>query len=274
MTSGQPVLVATDLSARSDRAVDRALMLAQQWDVQLVVLHALEAGSLLENRLDLAEQTIRESLQDPEANVSILPAVGLAPLVIVDAATSADCALIVTGVARFNNVSDYFIGTAVDHVVRHATVPVLVVKNRPRKPYTSILIASDYSNCSRAALNAAARLFPDATLNLIHAFHVPYEAWLSSREVKDEVAAQAQEQLDNFIMSLDTPEDVRQRISGHLGYGETPSVMLRALNEIGADLVVLGAHGRSGFVRTVMGSMAEELLQVLPVDTLVVREQS
>jgi len=274
MTNGKPVLVATDLSARSDRAVDRAAMLAQAWDVRLIVVHALEAGSHLENRLDLAEQSIRESLHDPDADVSILPAVGPAPSVIVDAATSADCALIVTGVARFNNVGDYFIGTAVDHVLRHSTVPVLVVKNRPRELYKTILIASDYSNCSRVALNAAARLFPNARLHLIHAFHVPYEGWLSSREVKDEVAAQAQAEQDKFISSLDFPEDIGHRISGHLGYGETPSVMLRAVTEIGADLVVLGTHGKSGFVRTVMGSMAEELLQIMPVDTLVVREQS
>ncbi|MFN3618740.1 universal stress protein [Sphingorhabdus sp.] len=274
MTNGQPVLVATDLSARSDRAVDRALMLAEQWGVQLIVLHALEAGSYLEGKLEAAERSIRATLRDPDADVSILPAVGAAPSVIVDAATSAACSLIVTGVARFNNVGDYFIGTAVDHVVRHATVPVLIVKNRPRKPYAKVLIATDYSNCSRAALTAAVNLFPNAEIHVIHAYHVPYEGWLSSQQVKDEVADGAKQQLDSFIASLDNSEDISGRISAHLGYGETPSVIIRAVSEIGVDLVVLGTHGRSGFVRSVVGSMAEELLQILPVDTLVVRTQS
>ena len=35
------ILVATDLSARSDRALDRATALAAEWNARLVVLHAL-----------------------------------------------------------------------------------------------------------------------------------------------------------------------------------------------------------------------------------------
>ena len=37
------ILLATDLSARSDRAMDRALMLARREGAELVVLHVLEA---------------------------------------------------------------------------------------------------------------------------------------------------------------------------------------------------------------------------------------
>ena len=134
-TNGKPILVATDLSARSDRAIDRATFLAQQWGVRLFVLHALEPGSRLEAKPELAEQAIRAALPDPEADVGIVPAIGPAPTVIVEAAASAGCGLIVTGVARFNHVSDFLIGTAVDHVIRHATAPVLVVKQRPHGPY-------------------------------------------------------------------------------------------------------------------------------------------
>ena len=59
MTSnGKPILVATDLSARSDRAIDRATFLAQHWGVRLFVLHALEPGSRLEAKPELAEQAM------------------------------------------------------------------------------------------------------------------------------------------------------------------------------------------------------------------------
>ena len=36
------ILVATDLSAHSDRALDRGIQLAQQWDAQLIVLHVMD----------------------------------------------------------------------------------------------------------------------------------------------------------------------------------------------------------------------------------------
>lgn len=273
MTSnGKPILVATDLSARSDRAIDRATLLARQWGVRLIVLHALEPGSQLEARPELAGQAIRAALPDPQANVSIVPAIGPAPTVIVEAAASAGCGLIVTGVARFNHVGDYFIGTAVDHVVRHATAPVLVVKQRPHEPYTSILVATDYSSCSLEALLTAARLFPDAALHLIHSYHVPYEGWLPSDEVKQEVTREAQAELDAFVADPAIPDTVRARISARLGYGESHTVVWNAADEVGANLVVFGTHGRSGFIPAVIGSMAESLLRCVPHDTLMVRE--
>lgn len=273
MTSnGKPILVATDLSARSDRAVDRAIMLAQQWNVRLIVLHALEPGSRLEAEPDLAENAIRAVLPDPETDVSIIPAIGPAPAMVVDAASSADCGLIVTGVARFNDVGDYFIGTAVDHVVRHATVPVLVVKQRPHGPYTSVLIATDFSHCSRQALLTAARLFPDAALHLVHAYHVPFESRLKSADVREYVTQEAQAELDAFVQDPIIPADVRSRITAMLGYGELQGVVANTADEVGADLVVLGTHGLSGFVRAMIGSWAEALLQDLRQDTLMVRE--
>lgn len=275
MTSnGKPILVATDLSARSDRAVDRATYLAEKWGVRLIVLHALEPGSRLEAKPELAGQAIRAVLLNPEAQVDVIPAIGPAPAMIVEAAKSADCGLIVTGVARFNHVGDYFIGTAVDHVVRHATAPVLVVKQRPHGPYTSILVATDYSSCSRQALLTAAALFPDAMLHLVHAYHVPYEGWLRSEEVKQEVTREAQAELDAFVADPAIPDTVRARTTARLGYGESHTVVWEAADDIGANLVVFGTHGRSGFIPEVIGSMAESLLRCVPQDTLMVRELS
>lgn len=275
MTSnGKPILVATDLSARSDRAVDRAIYLAEKWGVRLIVLHALEPGSLLEAKPELAGQAIRAVLLNPEAEVDVIPAIGPAPAMIVDAAKSADCGLIVTGVARFNHVGDYFIGTAVDHVVRHANAPVLVVKLRPHGPYTSILVATDYSSCSRQALLTAARLFPEAALHFIHAYHVPSEAWLPSEEVKQEITREAQAELDAFVQDPAIPDTVLARLSARLGYGESHTVVWDAADSVSANLVVIGTHGRTGFIPAVIGSMAESLLRCVPNDTLMVRESS
>ncbi|AIT78396.1 universal stress protein [Novosphingobium pentaromativorans] len=268
------ILVATDLSARSDRAVDRATMLAKQWDTRLIVIHVLEHGSKLESDSKAAEQVIRTVLPNPLADVDIVPGNGSAPSTIVQTAASLDCGLIVMGVARFNHLGDHFIGTAVDHVVRHATAPVLVVKQRPHGPYTTILVATDHSSCSRHALLTAARLFPDAAIHLVNAYHVPYEGWLRSQEVKDEVTREAQAELDAFVQDAAIPESLRVRLSSSIGYGETHTVVWNEVEKVGADLVVLGTHGRTGFVPAVIGSMAESLLRCVPCDTLMVREPS
>ncbi|MDP3906542.1 universal stress protein [Novosphingobium sp.] len=272
MTStGQPILVATDLSARSDRAVDRAAALAQQLGVRLIVLHVIEAGSPLEANPERVQSAIRAALPDPRADVDIVPAIGPAPTMIVEAAASAGCGLIVTGVARFNHVGDFLTGTAVDHIVRHASVPVLVVKQRPHEPYTSILVATDFSPCSRQALLTAAALFPDAALHLVHAYHVAYESWHRSKSVQEDVTAETQAELDAFVQDPAIPDAVRARLSARLGYGESHSVVCDAADQVGANLVVLGTHGRSGFMPALIGSMAESLLRCVPLDTLMVR---
>lgn len=268
---GKPILVATDLSARSDRAIDRATLLARQWDVGLIVLHALEPGSRLDTNPEIAEQSIRAVLPDPQADVGIVTATGSAPTVIAETAARTGTGLIVTGVARFNHIGDFFIGTAVDHVVRHAVTPVLVVKERPHQPYASILVATDYSSCSRHALLTASVLFPNAALHLIHAYHVPYEGWLRSEEVKEEVTKDAQAELDQFVQDSAIPDAVRTRLTARLGYGEPHTVICNAANDVGANLIVLGTHGRHGFVSAVIGSMAESLLRWVPQDTLMVR---
>lgn len=68
---GKPVLVATDLCARTDRAVDWATQLAREWDVRLMVLHAIEPDSRLYARPKLANEAMREVLPDPRADVRL-----------------------------------------------------------------------------------------------------------------------------------------------------------------------------------------------------------
>lgn len=266
------ILVATDLSARSDRAVDRAVFLAYQWTARLIVLHAVERGSRLETKPDKVERAIRAVLPNPDADVDIVPVLGPAPAMITQTAEKSGCALIVTGVARYNQIGDFFVGTAVEHIVRHASAPVLVVKQRSRGRYRKILVTTDYSSCSRAALIKAADMFPDAELHLLHVYHVPYETWLNSDEVKREVKEEEEANLDAFLNDPAIPAGVRQRTTASLGYGETTSVVSQVAEEIGADMVAIGTHGRSGFVHAVIGSMAESLLCYVPLDTLMVRE--
>lgn len=273
MTSpATPVLVATDLSARSDRAVDRACLLARLWDVPLKVLHAVEPGSWIDKNPTLATDAVRAVLPDPSATADIVLAHDPAPQAIVRAAQEAGCGLIVTGAARFNQAGDFIIGTAVDHTVRHAAVPVLVVKQRVHAPYRSILVATDLSSCSRLALTTAASMFPDAAIHLLHVYDVPYEGWPGSEDERQDLVDQARSELEGFLEHPAIAPDLRKRMTIHLGHGVMASVVEQTAREMAADLLVLGTHGRSGFIQAIVGSRAESLLFWSRTDTLMVRE--
>ncbi|OHT21682.1 universal stress protein [Edaphosphingomonas haloaromaticamans] len=269
----ESILVASDLSARCDRPVDRAIALSRNWQAHLSVLHVLDSDKVSDDEADVRRR-ILATLPEGEAEPEILLFAGSAPETIVRTAQERGSDLIVTGVARYNSVGDYVLGTAVDHVIRNAGVPVLVVKQRPHGQYKTLLVATDLSQCSRAALVKAAKLFPDAALHLVHAYHVPYEGWLTSDDVSEYVRAEAQGELDAFLQEPAVPETLRARTAAKLGYGETGQVVAQALRETGADLIILGTHGRSGFAHATIGSTAESLLSWVPVDTLMVREQT
>lgn len=273
MTSpATPVLVATDLSARSDRAVDRACLLARLWGVPLKVLHAVEPGSWIDKNPALAIAAVQAILPDPSATVDIVLAHEPAPQAIARTAQEVGCGLIVTGAARFNQAGDFIIGTAVDHTVRHAEVPVLVVKQRAHAPYRSILVATDLSSCSRLALNTAASMFPDAVIHLLHVYDVAYEGWPGSEDERQDLVEQARSQLEGFLGHPAIGSDLRKRMTIHLGHGVMASVVEQTARKVAADLLVLGTHGRSGFIQAIVGSRAESLLFWSRTDTLMVRE--
>lgn len=267
-----PIMVATDLRPQSDRAIDRAILTAEAQDAHLIVFHVVEEGSRLAATPDRADAAVRSVLPDPAAAVEIQIAEGAAPSLIVEAAEQSGCSLIVTGVARFNSLGDSFIGTAVERVIRKAAQPVLVVKQRPRANYRRIIAATDFSPCSRYALLTAARMFPEAEIHLLHAFHVAYEGFVNVECNVDDVRAEVQSDFDAFLSDPAISDEVRRRVTSHVEYGDTQGVVHRLVEDTEADLVVLGTHGRSGFSKAVFGSIAEMLLRSVPVDTMVVRE--
>jgi nucleotide-binding universal stress UspA family protein len=53
--------------------------------------------------------------------------------------------------------------------------------------------------------------------------------------------------------------------------GEPARVILQVAQEIGADLIVMGTHGRTGFRRLLMDSVAEEVARLAPCPVLTVK---
>lgn len=270
MAELREILLASDFSARSDRPLERAAALANDWDAKLVIAHVLE-GKAASND-EAAIERLRDDLPAFAAGAELVVRSGSTPNLLVTIAAERGSSLIVTGVARYNSIGDYLLGTAVDHIVRNAEVPVLVVCKRADHPYSRIVVATDFSDCSHAALVAAGHLFPEARIDLVHAFHVPYEGWLKSDDVRDYVRGEDQEGMDRFLAGPTIPAELRDRIDALVEEGETGSVIVRRLRDSGANLLVMGTHGRSGFAHATIGSQAEALLAGVDTDVLMVRE--
>jgi len=74
------------------------------------------------------------------------------------------------------------------------------------------------------------------------------------------------------LEQLQLPDDIRAE--RRFARGDPAEQILRVANEIHADLIVMGTHGRTGLERLLMGSVAEQVLRQAPCPVLTVRNPS
>ena len=264
------ILVATDLTARADRPFARAKLLADVWNAGRTLLFVSSPKA----EVDIAkvETLLRRNYGADTEGCNLAINYGNPPEVIAETASQLDSDLIIVGAARHNNISDFFLGTAVDHLVHHAKAPVLIVKERPRADYGQILVATDFSDFSAHALRTTLEFFPNAKIELVHAYHVAYEAWLKSDGVAAEMRSDAEKELHDFMTGMDLSEIDTARVSPRLVEGNLHQSIHNMLDTGDFDLLALGTHGRSGFVMATIGSRASETMGWSPVDVLMVRK--
>lgn len=270
----KPILLAMDMTARCDRALDRALMLAKMWDTRLIVVHVLDPKQAKKKGLVPKEARIQleEELPETDVDVQFIIEMGYIGELVIETAKRERCGLIVTGVGHYDGFSDIFLGSPVDHIVRNAHVPVLIIKRKPINPYRSILIATDFSDCSMTALKKAAEFFPEVPLHLVHAYNVPYSGWLKSDQITKEIGAEEAKFMERFLAQTTIDNATFKRLQASNEKGELGVVLFKKIQEVQSDLVVLGTHGKSGFMRASMGNNARVLLSWVKQDVMMVRD--
>ena len=141
--------------------------------------------------------------------------------------------------------------------------------------YKRILVPVDGSETSNRALVAALQMAreTDGRVRLLHA--LDELAYLSSFEYSGQVleaarkgGAKALEDAMAIATASGVPSDHKMvEVSGQR-LGE---VVAQEARDWGADLIVIGTHGRRGVSRVLLGSGAEQVLRLAPVPVLAVR---
>jgi nucleotide-binding universal stress UspA family protein len=125
-------------------------------------------------------------------------------------------------------------------------------------PIHTLLHPSDFSNRSASAFQLACALARDYCARLV-VLHVAVPPLVYGEDIlppDPEILRQsAQAQLDR----LQAPPGVRAE--RRLVEGDPATEVLRVAQEIGADLIVMGTHGRTGLARLLMGSVAEQVMR-------------
>jgi universal stress protein E len=277
------ILLATDLSARSDRAAARAVLLAKKHRASLTALHVVDDELpvlIADGQKEDAQYALRQLFEKmPQAagiEIDIDVQFGGFEETIIETAERVEADLIVIGKHRRDVLLDLFRGSTGERIIRFGSRPVLVVKCPAEHDYLSLLAAVDFSAASQKALEFSWALAPDAQYNLFHAFDVPFHAFTLGPTSLDQLAKKHQRQYQDLVERqvaefghiLSRPVDNRAFVTRE---GSPKSVFLALVNELKPELLVVGTHGRSGLARIVLGSVAETLLAISPCDVLAVR---
>ncbi|MFC3460423.1 universal stress protein [Massilia haematophila] len=276
------LLLATDLSARCDRPLERARQLAAQWQAALELLTVREgpqvpaevvqwlAGPEASTEAEFdARRDIAREFDGCGFPVSLHFADGDVAEAIAQAAGRMDSDLVIAGAARANTLGEMFLGSTVERLARSLGRPLLVVRQRARAPYRRILVPTDFSAAARLALATAARLFPEAQLIAFHAHEAGLEA-LADAAPAGGVGGNLGPRGERFLDACGLPPQARARVVIDSAPGAPQAAIARYVREHGVDLAVLGLHGQAGMLRLFVGSKGEQLLRSLDCDTLLV----
>lgn len=278
------LLLATDLSARCDRPLERAKALAAQWNAHLTLLTVREgpqvpaevvqwlAGSETSTEAEFAaRRDIAREFEHAGYPVSLQFADGDVADAILAAAARSDAELVIAGYARINTLGEIFLGSTVEQLARNLAQPLLVVRQRARAPYARILVPTDFSPASRLALETAARLFPEAQLIVFHVHEAGLEGLADQpRSGTDAGSGAIRLRCEQFIDSCTLAPQVRARIASDSAAGTPELMTARYALEHGVDLAVLGLRSQSGMLRLFTDSKGEQVLRGLECDTLLV----
>jgi len=282
MSAISRILFATDFSPPAEAALDQAALLGRNLGARVDAVHVWQPPAPLPGEELFSADTLvyaeRERIAADErrykleAVVEALSARG-APtvrqlLVQGDAAPelrrlseSGEYQLVVIG------ASERLLGGVAAALERHSPCPVLTVPlavPRSARPPSKLLLATDLSEGAERAAAWAAEVTCDlrAVLTLLHVYPLPAHVLpdgsvlLASAENLQTALRQAEEELDGLRQRLLWPGLV---IETSLVSGDPAECILAAAP--GHDLVVMGTHGRTGFRRLVLGSVAERVIR-------------
>jgi nucleotide-binding universal stress UspA family protein len=297
-TPKQPVigsiLTTTDFSPESLKGVRYAAFLAEFFSADLTVLHAIEPSPafsgfesvvLARDDADLvgfARAELAKLVQSEiktRDGVSHIVASGKAFDQIVNFARKTKADLIVLSTHGFTGVKRVIMGSTAEHVVRHATCPVLTVpskfQDKPTRP-KRIFVPIDFSNLSKDALQYARLLAEAFSANIVLGSVVeqypegPLVASELTTQVMMPLIREAETELERIADELKnlTTAKIKVEVSAGRPSHEICAMAKRA----GADLIVLTTHGYTGLKRMLIGGTAERVVRHAQCPVLVVRE--
>lgn len=288
------ILVATDFSPTSEVGLAWASGLAAVHKARIHIVHGLllpgQMTDYLPSPPDLGTEIrgaaikrldeISDRVSAADLEVTSELRLGVPSQVIVESAKEQQAELVVIGTRGLSGVEHLLLGSTAERVVQRAGCPVLSVHpdDMVESPQIrSILVPTDFSHDAERAVHAALALLgrepSNATLTLLHVYHLPFEYTAygtvpTSWDYFKDVEGAAKDRIDEVGSALEREGLTVETMTAE---GYPPEVITRTAKERGSDLIAMGTHGRTGLAHLLLGSTAERVVQTAPCPVLTIR---
>jgi nucleotide-binding universal stress UspA family protein len=278
------ILLATDLRPASQEAAKVAVKLASAFESRVTLLHVIEPlpnwpvelherekeGPLREVAAELAGQKVEVA----ESSIVVGPPANT----ILDKAQEIDADLILIGAGDRTGLFRFSGGPTAQTVIEHAPQPVLAVRpGQPALEFRKILCPVDQSGPSGQGLRNAIRLAQALGGELVILSVVPEVSWLTAAVetrqfsgAKAEYESKWRDEFDRFLAGIPTHE---VKAKTEVRHGAPHEQIIAAAKDHQADVIIMGATGRTGLVRVLLGSTTRRVLEQLPCSLLTVKQE-
>lgn len=288
------VLCPVDFSDISQRALDHAAAIAHWYEAKLTLLYVFVTLPTMDLPPLVLEDADRVRIESDMRRMAAGVPSGVSVAVRVEqtesahkeilaqlAATQAD--LLVLGTHGRSGFQRLFLGSVTEKVIRKATCPTLVVPPRASDVpadapvrFRRILCPIDFAESSLSALAYALNLAKDADahLTLLHVIEMPPELRahpLAPDFDVDRIHAAAEADARRRLRDL-VPDQARTycTVETDVVEGRAYRRVLQRAAEEGADLIVMGVHGRGAVDLLVFGSTTHHVIRAAACPVLIV----
>ncbi len=263
------IIVPVDFSEYSEYALQTAAILAKKHNSHILAVHMLELSTVQaygkETKTDHAAKAIfyikrAEQQFDEFLKKDYLSGISVTPIIrhfkvfseLGEVAKENNADLIVMGSKGSSGLSEFFIGSNTEKVVRHSEIPVMVIKNKLVDwDIKRVVFATDFSDETTSSFLTLTKLLAplDVELQLLHV-NVPGESFQNT----DEMEWAVESFLENSEGNLNRLKDVY-----YISDRSAEKGILKYANKVNADMIAIITHGRTGLARFFEGSISEDL---------------
>jgi nucleotide-binding universal stress UspA family protein len=253
------ILLATDGSQYSEGAVREAISLAGQCSATLYVISVIEVltdyeGLSFQRLEEMQEAEVKKQLEAVK-NIASKEGVTCETIVahgdphtaIVEEAEKRRADLIIIGRRGLKGLAKVLMGAVAARVIGAAHCNVLVVPRAAGIEFRTVLVATDGSSHSGAAVVRAISIAKQCASRLI-----------ALSAMRDESERNTAQENVNKVADMGGAEGLSVEVI--TPHGRSYDAIIETAGGRGADLIVMGAYGKTGLKKFLMGSSTEKVI--------------